>query len=213
MEGTKESSASTSGHSVRCMDFAAGLARGEPPPRRAGRLFVIGLAFFATACATPTPYQPLGRGSIASGGYTEQRIEDNRYRVTFVGNQFTSRERVENYLLFRAAELTLQAGYDGFTIVQRNVERDVDTRVLPPLPGLYPYWRPYWRYYGPAGWRYWDPWLGDPFWASTIDVRTVERYEASAEIVMFRGRRPDDPRSFDARQVIANLRPTVQMPR
>jgi hypothetical protein len=39
-----------------------------------------------------------------------------------------------------------------------------------------------------VGWRAWDPWYGDPFWADRIDVRTVERFEASAEIIVGRGR-------------------------
>lgn len=174
------------------------------------RLFVpVAAALALTACATATPYQPL-RGS--SGGFTEQRIEQNRYRVAFVGNDYTSRQRVENYLLYRAAELTVANGYDGFTIVQRATDRDVDVRSYGSPGGYYPYWRPSWRYRGAYGWRYWDPWYGDPFWADRIDVRTVESYEATAEIVMFRGRRTDAA-SFDARQVIANLRPTIQIPR
>lgn len=169
-----------------------------------------------TACATATPYQPLGtRG--ASGGFTEQRIEQNRYRVAFIGNDYTSRQRVENYLLFRAAELTLANGYDGFTIVQRATDREVDVRTYGSPGGFngggfYPYWRPSWRYRGSYGWRHWDPWYGGPFWADRIDVRTVDSFEAMAEIVMFRGRRAD-PMSFDARQVVANLRPTIVIPR
>ena len=34
-----------------------------------------------------------------------------------------------------------------------------------------------------------------------------------AEIVMVRGRQPNDPRTFDARQVIANLGSTIELPR
>jgi hypothetical protein len=167
-----------------------------------------------TACATATPYQPLGTRGGASGGFTEQRIEANRYRVAFVGNSLTSRARVENYLLYRAAEITLANGFDSFTIVRRDTERDIETRVSPGLyPGPYPYWRPYWRYGGRWGWRSWDPWFGDPFWADTVDIDTVERFEAMAEIVMIRGARPGDPASFDARQVIANLGPTIVVPR
>jgi len=186
------------------------LTSGRWPPV----LAPLAAALAVAACATATPYQPLGtRG--ASGGFAEQRIEQNRYRVTFVGNDMTSRQRVENYLLFRAAELTVANGYDGFTIVRRDTERDVDTRVYDSgLRSPYGYWRPSWRYYGGRyGWRHWDPWYGGPFWGDTIDVRTVERYEATAEIVMFRGNRPSDPSSFDARQVIGNLRPTIQVPR
>ena len=177
----------------------------------------VAAALAVAACATATPYQPL-RGS--GGGFAEQRIEPNRYRVSFTGNEYTSRQRVENYLLYRAAELTLAHGYDSFTIVRRDTDKDVDIRTYG-SPGYYnrgfyggysPYWRPSWRYRGLYGWRYWDPWFGDPYWGDTVDVRTVTSYEAMAEIVMNRGSRAG-PQSLNARAVIANLRPTIRIPR
>jgi hypothetical protein len=183
--------------------------------------FVVAAALAAglAACATPTPYQPNLPGQSASGGYSELRLEPNRFRVNFQGNTLTSRETVEGYLLFRAAELTLQNGYDWFTIVDRATERDARTYVEPdplyrPWYGGYGMWRPHWRYYGRGfGWRTWDPFWGDPFWASRVDVRTVQRFEASAEIVLGRGAKPaDDPRAFDARAVVENLRPRIQYP-
>lgn len=171
-------------------------------------------ALLLSACATPTPYQP-ATGRHMTNGYSEQRIEDNRYAVTFAGNEFTSRQRVENYLLFRAAELTLQAGFDGFTMVNRATDPNMRTRVThdPFGPGPWGYWGPSWRYRYGGYWRYWDPWGYDPFWANDVDVRTVTSYEATAEIVMFKGRRPDDPRSFDARQVVDYLRNAIELPR
>jgi len=168
-----------------------------------------------TGCATPTPYQPLGAGgSRASGGYSNVRIAPNRYMVSFAGNSLTSRERVETYLLYRAAELTVEQGYDGFSIVERATDRNVETRVYrdPFSYGRYRWWRPSWRYRGSFGWRRWDPWFGDPFWADSIDVQTVQNFEANAEIVMFRGQRSDD-KSFDAREVLANLGPSIETPR
>lgn len=42
---------------------------------------------------------------------SETRLAADHFRVTFVGNSFTSRERVEASLLYRAAELTLQEGF------------------------------------------------------------------------------------------------------
>jgi hypothetical protein len=169
----------------------------------------VAVALALAACATATPYQPL-RGS--SGGFSEQRIEQNRYRVSFTGNSYTSRQRVENYLLYRAAELTLANGYDTFTIVRRDTERDVDVRTSPGWGSYSPYWRPSWRYYGrPYGWRHWDPWFGDPFWADRVDIRTVTSYEAMAEIIMGRG--GTGPQTFNARAVIANLQPTIVIPR
>jgi hypothetical protein len=148
------------------------------------------------------------------------RIEANRWRVTFKGNSLTSRETVEGYLLYRAAELTLQQGYDWFRIIDKEVNRNTRTYLEPdplyrPWYGpSYMYWRPSWRYWGHGfGWRTWDPFWGDPFWADRIDVRTVEQFEATAEIVMGRGAKPaDDPRAFDARAVIENLGPRIQRP-
>ncbi len=180
-----------------------------------GLVLVAGLA----ACATPTPYQPNMPGQKTSGGYSELRLEPNRFRVNFQGNSMTSRETVEGYLLFRAAELTVQQGYDWFNVIDRNTDKRVQTYVDPdplyrPWYGGYGYWRPSWRYYGRGfGWRTWDPFWGDPFWGDRMDVRTIERFETSAEIVLGRGPKPaDDPRAFDARAVIDNLRPRIQYP-
>jgi len=183
--------------------------------------FAVALALAAglAACATPTPYQPIVRSGAASGGFSELRLEPNRYRVNFAGNSLTSRETVEGYLLFRAAELTVQSGYDWFAIVDRDTDKKVRTYVEPdpfyrPWYGSYGFWRPSWRYYGHGyGWRGWDPFWGDPFWADRVDVRTIEKFEASAEIVMGKGAKPaDDVKAFDARAVIDNLRPRIQYP-
>jgi hypothetical protein len=89
------------------------------------------LAAGLSACVSPTPYQPNVRGSATSGGYSETRIEPNRWRVDFAGNSMTSRETVEGYLLFRAAELTLQNGDDWFSIVDRQTDAKQRTYVQP----------------------------------------------------------------------------------
>jgi len=178
------------------------------------------LAAGLAACATPTPYQPRAAGHSTSGGYSEMRLEANRYRINFAGNSVTARETVEGYLLYRAAELTLQEGYDSFAIVDRQTDQKTRTYVDPdplyrPWYGpSYGYWRPSWRYYGQSfGWRSWDPFYGDPFWGDRIDVQTVQSYEASAEVVMRKGPKDgSDMRAFDARAVIDNLRPRIQYP-
>ena len=140
----------------------------------------------------------------------------DRYRVTFSGDAFTSRDTVEGYLLYRSAELTLQNGYDWFRVTDRETEREVvrESGYDPWYGPDYPYWRPSWRYYSrPYGWRRWDPWIGDPFWSLRLDMRTVEHWEASAEIVMTRGPRPPgDGRIFSAREVIDRLGPTIRRP-
>jgi len=181
----------------------------------------IALTAGLAGCATPTPYQPNIKGQSVSGGFAETRIEGDRWRVNFQGNSLTSRETVEGYLLYRAAELTLDQGSDWFEIVDRETNRDQRTYVEPdpfyhPWYGpSYGYWRPYWRYYGApfGGWRGWDPFWGDPFWADRVDIRTVEKFEAVAEIIMHHGPKPaDNPRAFDARAVIDNLGPKIKRP-
>lgn len=189
-------------------------------PRRS--LIVLAVAVLAgglAACATPTPYQPNVRGQATSGGFSEVRLEPNRFRVTFTGNSLTDRETVEGYLLFRAAELTVQNGYDWFSVVTRDTDKKTSSYVehdpfYRPWYGGYGYWRPYWRYWGPGfGWRSWDPFWGDPFWSDRVDVRTIERFEATAEIVMAHGQKPaDDPSAFEARAVMDNLRPRIRYP-
>ncbi len=170
-------------------------------------------------CATPTPYGPaLSEGRYAYG-YRDQRLDSDNWRVTFAGNSLTSRETVERYLLYRAAELTVQQGYDWFETTDRKTERHSRFYANPDpfyASGFgYHYgwgWRPHWRYWGRAGWVGWDPWIGDPFWASRVDIQEVSRYEAAAEIAMGRGPAPEGRRVFNAREVMANLGPTLVLP-
>jgi hypothetical protein len=172
-------------------------------------VLALSLWLLAGGCATmSTPYQPLTKGSKVSGGYSEQKIANDRYRVTFAGNSLSSRQQVENYLLLRAAQLTKQNGYDGFTMMNESTDPNAQTTVTrePFTGGPWGYWGPSWRYnYGNFGWRSWSPWSGDRFWGDDIDVNTTTRYEATAVIQMYRGTRAGSPENFDASQVITSL--------
>ena len=177
-------------------------------PRAAALAIALASASVLASCATPTPYQPATGSGMYRTGYWDEQIENDRFRVTFAGNSLTSRETVERYLLYRAAQLTVEQGYDYFTLADRDTEKKSRTYIDRPFSaGPWGYYRPRW------GWRAWSPWYGDPFWDRDIDVRTVDRYEASAEIVVGRGRKPDNVRAFNAREVIRNLGPSVTMPR
>ncbi|WAC59912.1 CC0125/CC1285 family lipoprotein [Brevundimonas sp. SL130] len=182
-------------------------------PRNRSALRALALTTVAAlalaACATATPYQPAGLNG-QRGGYAEQRVESNRFRVSFAGNSVTSREQVEMGLLLRSAELTVESGYDWFATVNRATDRD--TRYVrtpdPYYNSFYgPYWGPSWRYYRGGFWSPWDRW-GDDF-----DTRQIDRYEANAEIIMGRGPKPaDDANAFDAREVVQNLASRVTRP-
>jgi len=74
------------------------------------------LCLLLAGCATS--YQP----KSYTGGYTDTKLDDDKYRVTFSGNQHTSADRVEEYALLRAAEITLEYGYSHFVIVNESGE-------------------------------------------------------------------------------------------
>lgn len=176
---------------------------------------LAGLAMGAallSGCATPTPYHAASATDPAhADGYRELQVEPERWRVVFAGNSLTSRETVETYLLYRAAELTLQKGYDWFQAVERDTEEHVTLVVREPIGAWGPGWEPHWRYaYGVrAGWRDWDRHGAYP----DFDVQRITAYEAIAEVVMGHGSTPaEDTRAFDARAVKASLEDRIIRP-
>ncbi len=160
-------------------------------------LAVLSLSLLG-ACAVPTPYQAADGGY----GYWDQQIEGNRYRVSFDGNASTPREDVQNYLLYRAAELTVQSGLDYFTIVDKDLERT--TRYYNHAhvddfgyAGFHRDHRRYRRYIGP---RYVS---GTSY--------PVNEYSSTADIVMAKGEKPaDDAKSYDALDVLQRLQPSIR---
>jgi hypothetical protein len=180
------------------------------------------LAETLAGCAGgPTPYQPLAAHSPIAGGYSDTRLAADRYTVTFAGNSFTSRETVESYLLFRAAELTVAQGYDWFAVVDHETDHRITREIVRDPPSSpwyadrYGAWRPYWRYQLGAGigWRDWDPYHGDLFWTTDVDMRTLEEFEATAEIRLGRGSIPAGAdHAYEARTVIADLATHVRYP-
>lgn len=158
---------------------------------------VLGLTLLGmlAGCGQPTPYQPATDGY----GYREQQIEDNRYRVSFAGNDLTAMDTVQNYLLYRAAELTLDQGYDYFIVVDREVERSTI------------YWGTADTRLGAGYWTRWDDDYLGGIGLSTYSARPIDRYTAYADIVVFEGEKPEgDVNAYDARDVLRRLDATIQ---
>lgn len=180
------------------------------------RLIITTAAIFTLggalgACETATPYQPLHVGSGTSGGYSDAKIDADHWRVSFRGNDLTSRETVETYLLYHAAKLTVAQGFDWFEPVDRHTDKKVEVDSYGGFYGGFGYgygWRPYWQHYG-FGYG-WGPYWGDPF----FDTSVSQKFETSAEVAMGHGPKPaDDRRAMDAHEVVSNLRGHIVAPK
>jgi hypothetical protein len=133
-----------------------------------------------------TPYQAYG----GRGGYQEKQLREDVLRVTFQGNGFTTQETVQTFWLYRAAELTLQKGYEGFEVLSdlRFVSTDpayatADGALI--RTGAAPIFIPM-------------PSSGRPHPKLEGDIRLLKRPFT-----------PSPPRVFDARALKATLEPHV----
>jgi hypothetical protein len=159
--------------------------------------------------------------SAEPGVFTQQQRGQGRFHLVLSGRHFTSREAVENYLAWRAAELTAERGFFWFSFVERRGTGD-----MLPVPRRDPdgmrysfrlaFFRPVWRYQtsaAPSVWKSWNPFSGSRFWAEGLDASTITRFEVSADIVLHKGQLEDDnPLSFDAGAVSDYLINQVQPP-
>lgn len=190
-------------------------------------------AVIMTACATATPYQPAA--APGKSGFSQSKVQSDRYTVSFAGNTLTDRETVETYLLYRAAEVAVENGYSYFTMDDKDTEEK--TRLVSTGSG---FGRQYhsgfacrYDFYHPrAGWGYgFSPYsrgrfhnsrfrnsgfrggrLGgfgyDPFW-DDFNYREITKYKAHADIRLHYG---DREGAFNAGEVIENLGPKLVYP-
>ena len=147
------------------------------------------LAFLALAACTsgPTRYIPALDGDDM--GYREQRLEQDRFRVSFRANPDLKAPQVEDMALRRAAELTVQNGYEWFHVVTRST--DV-------VSGSYQQGGPTIGVGGSTG-----------SYGSSLGIGLgfnlggdSRQYQSTMEILMGHGEKPMDPNAYNARSVI-----------
>lgn len=153
------------------------------------------LGAFLSACATVTPYQPAEKGY----GYSEQQLESNRYRISYTASAKTPPDTLHDYLMYRAAELTLAQGYDYFLIAEQNAAQPQADAA--PRTGVS-------FGFGSGG--------GGSGFGLGIGTRIGnsggDRY-AQAEVLMYKGEKPGDKaRAMDAREVRRNLEGRLKTP-
>lgn len=172
------------------------------------RLMLTGAALAAlTACMSPTPYERAG--PFDETGYDSERVGTDTYRVSFEGNDVTSRQTVETYLLYRAAQVTQNTGHDYFRFVSRDTDEEIELdayNTYRTSPGLYGY--------GIGGYDYTYPYYSTfPYTTTNVGLTpysetvltTDDSYEAQAVIELFEERPADTRDVLNASDVIARL--------
>ncbi len=74
-------------------------------------LIIIVVMINVSGCSTP--YKESG----FMGGYTDSKIGEGQYLVTFTGNGYTSMGQAKQYALRRASEVCSNDGYSKYIIV------------------------------------------------------------------------------------------------
>lgn len=164
------------------------------------RLLIFAVLLTVAACGTPTPYQP----AMPNGfGYAQQQLEENRYRVRFAGNSLTERSTVETYLLYRAAEITLQRGYDHFVLTDQDVDKSTEYHGT--IHGGHGVFGGFGHHRGHHG-------FGTGVGIGFSTARPIDEYEAYATILLGRGPKPQIPMAYDAREVAQRLSGEILRP-
>lgn len=161
----------------------------------------MALPVFLTACASSgSIYGPADEpGEV---GYTERQLSDNRYRVTFMGDDDATVADVQDYALLRAAQVTVYEDYDYFQVANRSTTPITDS--TPSAAGAV-------AYRTPEASQTSCGLLGCQTYRDSTTIlyderlpRSEESYTTSLEIVMLSSNSNDET-VYNAREVINQL--------
>ncbi len=159
-----------------------------PLPRAVRFLwFVASVPLLLSGCATS-----YHREAFFGDGYSETKLSADRWLVTFAASSFTPRERIDTYLLFRCAELTVENNSHYFALLSAA---SGDSHPRPTTPTLIDH---------PA-------WSSNALEAPRESFLPDRRHAARTIIQIFRGPKPRGyQRVYEAREVIRQLAPRMR---
>ena len=73
---------------------------------------ILLLTIFISSIGCSTPYQTYG----GRGGYSEKKLSDNKFKISFSGNIYTRRYKANDFALLRSAEIADQNNFKFFKI-------------------------------------------------------------------------------------------------
>ncbi len=97
------------------------------------RTFLLMCVCFLGGCASmPAPYRE--RKSMSSDGYSNSTTSLVNVEITYVGSQFSSKQRVRDFAYLRAAELTMEAGHRYFFVINELIGKYAQSHTIPSSP-------------------------------------------------------------------------------
>lgn len=164
--------------------------------------FILAIASGVSGCATPTSYHPQTDGI----GYSNKQISKDQYWISYTANSFTKKQTLKEYLLYRAAQLTLETDHKSFVVINGD-----------PAPSDFPdYIENERKYYRHHDFQHHHLWFGDGISSdefSAVPSRTLTRNAAAIMIRVFSGAEPpEEGRVYIAREVIELLGNSVTHP-
>ncbi len=146
-------------------------------------------------------------------GYSDRRVDDNTFLVSFDANAYTPQPTLQAYVLLRCAQVTIEAGYDYFIIVERSDTGKAIPVVIPGSSTSYTtgsgsgYSSTYGNMtYGSASGSAVTTTQSSPGYAFGVRLPG-----STVMIKAFHGKKPDDnPMAYDALAVIRYVEPQVK---
>lgn len=174
--------------------------------RTAGRGAALAVLLLAGGCGS-TAYEPAG--PLDPTGYESRQLTADRYLVRFEGGPDTSRQTVETYLLYRAAEIAAREDAPYFALVEDETEREVDVETYYPPTGFYG-WGAGPAFGGAFGYGRFPYYISTPYFTGGPTVATFDTYEAFATVQLFDERPDDGANVLETAEVLRSLRPEVE---
>lgn len=151
-------------------------------------LGLVLICLVLVGCASGPVYRP----AVKPGdfGYRDTQLTSQHFRVSFAGDDNTARETVENFALYRAADVALSHGADRFMLTSQQTSPVTETTDFGPTASVGYGW----------GYPYWGTGIG---YSSNIVSDT--RYETVLQILIGPEVPEQGPNVYNAIQIKKNL--------
>lgn len=163
---------------------------------------VLVALLFISGCAGSTSFHPRLEGT----GYSDYKVAEDHYQVSYTANSLTNRNKVAQYLIYRAAQIALESNREYFVVLGHD-DQDI---------GLPDYARSS-QTYRHHNFEHHHLWFGDEGVSTeefaTPTLKPLARYTASIDIILYsEGDPPVEGKVYKAREVIDVLGNTVVHP-